>query len=67
MIIQKQIGYKEAQRIEHKEIGMMINEIINDIRPKNKENKESGKGEFKKWVMPEEPKGYIHTKKNDPL
>jgi hypothetical protein len=67
MNIQKQIGYKEVLKSEHKTIDRMINEIINSQEPLRGENKESHHADFKKWKMPEEPKGYFHTKKNDPL
>ncbi len=67
MNIQKQIGYKEALKIEHKRIDLIINEIINGGKLEKKENNEVFKTDFKKWVMPEEPKGYMRTKKNDPL
>jgi len=67
MIIQKKIGYKEALRLEHKKIDMIINEIINSAEQKENENREVVKIDFKKWVMPKEPTGYMRAKKNDPL
>ncbi|HLK29111.1 MAG TPA: hypothetical protein VKT28_11080 [Puia sp.] len=67
MAIQKQIGYKQALRLEHKKIDMLINEIMNNAEQNKSKDKEAVKVDLKKWVMPKEPTGYIHTKKNDPL
>ena len=65
MNIQKQIAYKKMPGISYKKIDLLINEIIYG-KQVNKDP-ESNPKDFNKWIMPEEPKGYIHCKKNDPL
>jgi len=67
MSIPKKIGYKKVLQIEHKKIDEIINGIINATEQKKNENEQALKTDFKKWVMPIEPKGYIRVRKNDPL
>ncbi len=67
MNTQKQIAYKETLRLEHKKIDILINEIINNVEQKKSENRKVIAVDFKKWVMPKEPTGYIRVRKNDPL
>jgi hypothetical protein len=67
MVIPKMIIYKQPLMIEYKKIDRLLQEIIygNDKHERKKET--PAKNEFKKWVMPEEPKGFLKYKEHDPL
>ncbi|HTQ65854.1 MAG TPA: hypothetical protein VMI12_13730 [Puia sp.] len=67
MQILKQIEYKKIKEIEGKKIDLLINDIIYKKKWEEKKNKATQKDDFKNWIMPEEPKGYIRAKKHDPL
>ena len=66
MPIQKKIGYKAVPKIAYPEIDQLISDAFKTNAPENKKPAQAN-SDFKKWVMPEEPKGYLHGKTNDPL
>ncbi|MBS1915340.1 MAG: hypothetical protein JST87_03625 [Bacteroidetes bacterium] len=67
MVTQKKIIYKEPLMIEYKKIDQLLNEIIYGDEKKQKGAGAPAKNDFKKWIMPEEPKGFLKYKEHDPL
>jgi hypothetical protein len=67
MNILKEIEYKKLNQMEGKKIDVLINEIIYKKESEGSKSKPVQKDDFKNWIMPEAPKGYLRAKNNDPL
>ncbi len=67
MIIHKQIGYREMPKLSHRKIDLLINDIMSREGERKTKRMVNDKNDFKKWIMPEEPTGYLRGRKNDPL
>ncbi len=64
----KLIEYKNANRLSTGNIDDLINKIFSAGDYSRKETADDKiKKDYKKWMMPEEPKGFIKCKKHDPL
>ena len=67
MVIPKRIIYKQPLMIEYRKIDQLLHEIIYGEDKRNSKRELPAKNEFKKWIMPEEPKGFLKYKEHDPL
>ncbi|HEY4876337.1 MAG TPA: hypothetical protein VIH86_12235 [Puia sp.] len=68
MSVQKLINYKKTNKAPVYKIDELINKIFSAVNDSSQNIVDSKiKTENKKWVMPEEPRGFIKCKKHDPL
>jgi hypothetical protein len=64
----KLIEYKRANKSSADTIDDLINKILSTGDYSCKEIADDKKNkDYKKWIMPEEPKGFMKCKKHDPL